>query len=145
MKVSRKFIEWAFLTVVILLLGVACGLLFHLNNTSSPQTIVWAEQRNYMFAVGIDDFDGDVYPSGIYTFYQDLTRDDAPVSVYDIYTSDTYYSNSSQLRSDEFRGSVGGISNETLRGSIDRRYVYVVYHGIIDMSSGVLKIDIEPY
>ena len=146
MKIKSKFAQWLILTICILICAFGSAYIYNsLFGNGASKTITWAEQHNYMFAVGVDGRGADEYPNGIYTFYQDLVKDGRPVAVYDIYTSKNYYSNSSLLRPEEYKGSVGGVSQETLYGSIEDKYVYVIYNGIKDVSTGVLKIDIEPY
>lgn len=143
MKTKSLFFRW--LICFISILAIMAVVFVFLLDPDGPNTITWAEQHNYMFAVGVDGRGADEYPNGVYTFYQDHTHDGTPPALYDIYTSKNYYSNSSLLRPEDYKGSVGGVSQETLYGSIEDKYVYVIYNGIKDVSTGVLKIDFEPY
>lgn len=143
---ARNFNVAAFLGVFFSMLLIMLAILWPVLSTpdaAEPQTIKWAQQENYMFGVGVDGYRGDNFPDGIYTFTQTSVAKGKPPIVWDIYTSYNRYNSITELKEDEFRGSVGGLENDTLYGSIEGKYVYVIYHGTSE-SSGVLNIQIDP-
>lgn len=142
-RTPSLFVRWLICFIFILVLMAGIFFIFSDDESSGYGTVQWAQPSNYMFAVGIDSYDGDVFNNGIYTFYQSDVREGTAPAVYDIYTSKTYYSNSHLLKPEDFKGSVGGFENDTLFGSIEGKYVYVIYHGTA-ASSGILNIQIEP-
>lgn len=96
---------------------------------------------NYLFAVEINDYGGDIYQAGSYKF--ELTgADEKNAGVFDIYTSNKLVTNSSELTDDMLKGSVGGINLDTLSLNLSKgTYVYIVpYKDLAYEPHGILKV-----
>lgn len=108
----------------------------------------WANLSNYMFAVEIDDFDGDVYEAGTYHFYPDLVdRVDSLMSsetpiVWDVYVSYHEYTKLSELKESEYVASIGGIT-KTEEDIVLKKgnYVYINYNEVLGEPAGILKFE----
>lgn len=138
---SRK--EAVFLIFAVIFIVFSCVIIFTYRNTGE-QSLQWALPQNYMFAVGVNDFDGDVLPNGTYSFYQSAVKSGTSPVVWDIYTSQKLYTHFDELNEEEYKGSIGGYEDQTLYGSIENKYVYVIYNGVLS-STGILNINVEPF
>ena len=109
----------------------------------------WAADEDYMIAVGIKDYDGDILQPGNYIFKSNLTKKkieskekkgQTPV-VWDIYVSKNQYKNKRELKKSEFVGSVGGTTIEELNIKLEEgQYVYVNYIKPVGKGFGKLEI-----
>lgn len=114
------------------------------GSTESYQTSGdWALEKNYMFAVEVDGFDGDTYAAGTYLFEPQNTNSTGNVPiVWDIYVSDVEYSNASDLNDDELIGSVGGLQNQTCTETLlPGQFVYVIYNETAGEPAGSIHIE----
>lgn len=143
------------LPVVTAVLVICAVLLFLLTQTLSGDSgqqntdylseATWADTSNYMFAVEVSDFDGDVFQAGTYRFYPDAVNlDDAsktPV-VWDIYVSDTLYSNADELSDEEYAATVGGTEKDECTLDLQAgNYVYINYNQTLGEPTGMLQIE----
>lgn len=106
------------------------------------EEILWADLSNYSFAVEIDNYEGDVVSSGNYKFYPYMVVEGKVPQVWDIYISENYYFNISELKESEYVASVGGIDNYSV--TLELRPNQYVYINTIEMKSeptGALKIE----
>lgn len=104
----------------------------------------WAALSNYMFAVEIDDFNGDVFQVGNYRFYVEgkAHKEQDVFIVWDIYVSDNCYSNMRDLKKSEYVASVGGNSKVECNVSLKKgQYVYIKYNETVGNPSGILCIE----
>lgn len=108
----------------------------------------WTALSNYMFAVEVDDFDGDVYEAGTYHFYPDLVdRIDGMLSnetpiVWDIYISENEYKNMSELTDSEYVASIGGLAKIEEDIILEKgKYVYINYNEVFGEPAGILKFE----
>lgn len=108
----------------------------------------WANSSNYMFAVEIDDFDGDVYEAGTYRFFPDLVDrvdslmcSETPI-VWDVYVSYHEYTKLSELKESEYVASIGGIT-KTEEDIVLKKgnYVYINYNEVLGEPAGILKFE----
>ena len=104
---------------------------------------LWAGPSNYVFAVEIDSYNGDIFEKGTYRFYPDLvtiTSNEIPV-VWDIYVSDELYNSTSQFLDSQLQATVGGINNLEATLELEKgQYVYVIYNEPVSTPTGALKI-----
>lgn len=112
----------------------------YLNKTT------WAALQNYMFAVEVENFDGDIFEAGTYRFYPDAVNlDDYPTKipvVWDIYISDKYYTNPNQLKDDEYVATVGGLEKDEYTAELlAGKYVYINYNKVLGEPMGMLQIE----
>lgn len=114
------------------------------KNSKYLTKIQWADTSNYMFAVEIDDFDGDIVQSGKYNFTTTGKSDESHVAiVWDIYISDNLYSNMRELSDSEYVTSVGGNDNTSASIILERgKYIYINYNKTALNPSGLLNIEI---
>lgn len=109
--------------------------------------IDWAMLQSYVCAVEIDDFDGDIIEAGTWTVEETGTHSFAknPVPiVWDIYISDKLYQRESQLKSDEYIGSVGGFGSEGQVWEFDveaGKYLYIKYTRMAGTPVGTLHLE----
>lgn len=116
---------------------------------SWKKKVDWADDKDYMIAVGIKDYDGDILQPGNYIFKSNLTKKkieskekkgQTPV-VWDIYVSKNQYKNKRELKKSEFVGSVGGTTVEELNIKLEEgQYVYVNYIKPVGKGFGKLEI-----
>lgn len=116
---------------------------------SWKKKVDWADDKDYMIAVGIKDYDGDILQPGNYIFKSNLTKKkieskekkgQTPV-VWDIYVSKNQYKNKRELKKSEFVGSVGGTTIEELNIKLEEgQYVYVNYIKPVGKGFGKLEI-----
>lgn len=103
----------------------------------------WADLSNYMFAVEIADFDGDIYEAGKYHFGivgAALSREDTMI-VWDIYVSNNCYKNERELKDYELVATIGG--NTKIETDIELRqgqYVYINYNEVLGNPCGYVTI-----
>lgn len=119
--------------------------------TEVPETkyeskITWAALSSYCCAVEIDSYDGDIIEAGTYRFYPDLVsglENGRIAIVWDIYVSDKLYNQISELKDDEYQGTVGGISKNEITIKLEKgQYVYVKYNPVANNDpTGVLMIE----
>ena len=119
--------------------------------TEAPETkyeskITWAALSSYCCAVEIDSYDGDIIEAGTYRFYPDLVsglENGRIAIVWDIYVSDKLYNQISELKDDEYQGTVGGISKNEITIKLEKgQYVYVKYNPVANNDpTGVLMIE----
>lgn len=107
--------------------------------------IEWADLNNYCFAVECSDYNGDAVQAGTYRFYPDLVNgiDEGRIPiVWDIYVSNNLYSNISQLKEEEYIGTVGGVTQDELTKTLNKgQYVYIKYNKVAnDKPTGILSI-----
>ena len=117
---------------------------------SWKKKVDWADDKDYMIAVGVKDHDGDILQPGNYIFKSNQTKEkieareqkgQTPV-VWDIYVSKNQYKNKRELKKSEFVGSVGGTTAEKLNLKLEEgQYVYVNY--IKPLSKGFGKLQIR--
>lgn len=103
----------------------------------------WADTSNYMFAVEIDSFNGDIFEAGNYLFTPINVVESASntPTVWDIYISNNCYNNISQLADSEYVNSVGGYEKlETTINLTSGQYVYIIYNETALTPTGMLKI-----
>ncbi|MER2081251.1 MAG: zinc-ribbon domain-containing protein [Ruminococcus sp.] len=99
---------------------------------------------DFVFAVEVEDFDGDVYSEGTYRFYPtDVieSRNYIP-TVWDIYVSDKLYSKISDLDKSSLVDTVGGL--DQLETTVDLKkgqYVYIVHTEVLLLPTGILKVE----
>lgn len=140
---KRRIASYISLLICIILMFSGC-------ETSKYETeINWAELSNYMCAVEIDDFNGDILKSGKYRFYpkgvdyleKGVMSKETPI-VWDIYVSDNEYKNMSELKKSEYVGTVGGISKDEFTKYLSAgKYVYVNYNAVYGEPAGYLMIE----
>lgn len=117
----------------------ACG-----NNSGYKTDEEWGGLSDYMFAVEIDDFDGDVYEAGKYRVYVRGTasKPEYTVIVWDIYISENCYTNRSELKESEYVTTIGGNSNvEDIIELKKGQYVYFNYNEVFGEPTGILCIE----
>lgn len=108
--------------------------------------ITWAALDNYCCAVEIDTYDSDKIQEGTYRFYPDLVsglENGRIAIVWDIYVSKNLYSQLSELKESEYKGTVGGISKNEIELDLSKgEYVYVKYNPVANNDpTGVLIIE----
>lgn len=135
-----------YIAVAIFYLLIALSILGLCGRDKILTHSTWADTCNYMFAVDVDGFDGDVYEPGIYTFYNSSVRmNEYPQKIpiiWDIYVSNNFYPDVSYLKSEEYAGSVGGITNENIKWSLSSgNYVYIIYNPTVNTPMGILNIE----
>ena len=104
----------------------------------------WADLSNYMFAVEVDDFDGDIFEAGDYRFYVqgESTNPQDVFVVWDVYISDNCYDNIRQLNKNELKASVGGNAKTEQTIHIEKgKYVYIKYNETVGNPKGILCIE----
>lgn len=130
------------LTALISTSLVACGETASENDYKTEAT--WADTGNYMFAIEVSDFDGDVFEAGTYKFYPDAVDLEDPSKtpiVWDIYVSGNKYSDSSQIQDDEYIATVGGLEKAEYTGDLSAgQYVYINYNETLGEPTGMLQI-----
>lgn len=110
-------------------------------------TATWADLNNYMFAVEVDDFDGDIFQAGSYRLYPDaVDLEDSlktPI-VWDVYVSNNLYTNSNELSESEYVSSVGGIEMDECELELEKgQYVYINYNDVLGEPTGMLQIEMK--
>lgn len=136
-----RFLKYTF-TIILLSFIVmlsACG-----NSSGYETSAEWGGLSGYMFAVEVDDFDGDIFESGKYRVYVrgTKTKPEETVIVWDVYISDNFYTNRSELKDSEYVTTIGGNSN--IEDVIDLRkgqYVYFNYNDVWGEPRGILCIE----
>lgn len=122
-----------------LVLLTGCG-----SDSGYKTGATWADSSNYMFAVEVESFDGDIFEAGTYSFYPDGVSDDpskTPV-VWDVYVSTTEHSSSSELTEDEHVATVGGMVEDSATIELQSGdYVYINYNQTLGDPTGMLKIE----
>lgn len=121
------------------------------DTTNYKTEIEWALDSNYMIKVEDSSFDGDVIKAGKYRFYPnnvssfekgEMIKEGTPI-VWDIYISKNEYKNNSELKEDEYVGSVGGLEKDELTIDVEKGdYIYINYNKTVDKGLGTLKIEI---
>ena len=129
----------------VVLIFMLCGCM---NSSKYKNSGDWSGLSNYMFAVEVDDFDGDIYEAGTYRFYPDLVdRIDGLMSketpiVWDIYVSDSEYKNVSELSDTEYVASIGGIDKIEQDIILSQgQYVYINYNEVFGEPAGILRFE----
>jgi hypothetical protein len=107
--------------------------------------IAWALEQHYACAVEVDDYNGDILESGTYLFYPGavvLGSGKMPV-IWDIYISNNYYNNISDLKDEEYVDYVGGIDKHEFVIDLEKgQYVYIKYNDVLNNNpTGYLKIE----
>lgn len=114
------------------------------NSSGFKTEATWADLGNYMFAVGIEDFNGDIFEPGTYRFYPDAVDLSDPSKtpvVWDIYMSENLYSNSEDLQDSELIATVGGLEKDEYTGELESgKYVYINYNEVLGEPTGMLQI-----
>ena len=115
------------------------------ENSNYKDKATWAALGNYMFAVEISDFDGDIFKAGTYRFYPsavDLNDPSKTPIVWDIYVSENLYNNSEELKDSELVATVGGMGkDETTLELLPGQYVYINYNQTLGEPTGMLEIE----
>lgn len=157
-----KKIATIFIIIGLIFLGVMCAFipsnskdekLKDLNNTETIvettqdiylTEITWAAEQHFAFAVEIDDYNGDIVSAGTYRFYPDavvLSGSKIP-TVWDVYVSNNYYNNISELKKEEFVDCVGGLDKYEFNLKLEKgQYVYIKYNKVANNNpTGFLEI-----
>lgn len=138
MKSKRVRLSAVFLLIIIMAVG--CGEKSGSKYQSKGEWSLY--DTNYVFAIEVDDFDGDIYQAGKYDFK--LTSADASdAGLFDIYTSTELITDSSDLTENMLVGIVGGMELFTLTMKLETgTYVYVIpYQGAAYEQHGILSIN----
>ena len=138
----RKKIIIAVLVSMMVVFATACGKTA--SETGHKTEATWADTGNYMFAVEVPDFNGDIFEAGTYRFYPDAVDIDdtskTPV-VWDIYVSQNEYSDSSQIQENEYVATVGGLEKNEYSCDLSAgQYVYINYNDTLGEPTGMLQI-----
>ena len=141
--VMKKKIIVVVLMSVMAVFATACG--ETTSETGYKTEVTWADTGNYMFAVEVPDFSGDIFEAGTYRFYPDAVDiEDAsktPV-VWDIYISQNEYSDSSQIQESEYVATVGGLEKDEYTCDLSvGQYVYINYNDALGDPTGMLQIE----
>lgn len=105
---------------------------------------MWALGDNYMFAVEVDGFDGDVFQSGTFDFYPETIDNHKIQAIYDVYVGSEELSSTSDVIQDcEYIGAVGGTAQESITVNLNAgSYVYVIFNEVATGEHGnVLHIE----
>lgn len=99
-------------------------------------------EENYMFAVEVDDYNGDIYKAGTYVF-STLTNAAGKTGIYDIYVEDKELSSLSELG--ELDYEVGGIGSSEIEIALNKGdYVYIIpYKSLIYIPEDVLYMKLK--
>ena len=99
---------------------------------------------DFVFAVEIDSFDGDIYSEGQYRFYPTAvneSRNYVP-TIWDIYVSDELCNNISALDKSDYIDSVGGLDKREISIDLEKgEYVYIVHNEVLLIPTGILKVE----
>ena len=159
---NDKKLATIFVVVCLIFIGIMCAVMSSnfkdektkdLNNTETIvkttqdiylTEITWAAENNFAFAVEIDDYDGDIVSAGTYRFYPDavvLSGSKIP-TVWDVYVSNNYYNNISELKKEEFVDCIGGLDKYEFNLKLEKgQYVYIKYNKVANNNpTGFLKI-----
>lgn len=111
------------------------------SNSNYLTETTWAALDNYMFAVEVPEYSGDIFEAGKYLFSAtDAKTGEIPI-IWDIYVSSEQKSSLSELEETELVGSVGGLEKSTIEYELQSgQYVYVVYNKTLGTPGGMLKI-----
>lgn len=114
------------------------------NNGKYLTKLQWADTKSFVFAVEIDDYDGDIVKSGKYNFITTGKTDKSHVAiVWDIYASKNLYQNINELNDSEYITSIGGNNNDSYSIDLEKgKYVYIKYNKTALKPSGMLTIDL---
>lgn len=132
-----------FCCLIVILMLCGCG-----NSNKYKNSGEWCDLSNYMFAVEVENFNGDVYEAGTYRFYPDLVdridgmmTEETPI-VWDIYVSNNEYKNPSELNESEYVASIGGITKIEEDITLHKgQYVYINYNNVFGEPAGILKFE----
>lgn len=103
----------------------------------------WALGKNYMFAVEVEGFDGDIFRAGTYDFFAEIIDEHEIPALFDVYVGYQEYSDVNDvIQNCEFIGTVGGRTEETATANLSAgSYVYVMYNDVATAEHGnVLNI-----
>ena len=111
----------------------------------------WAElDKGYAFAIGIEDYSGDIFEPGTYKFYPnnvDIVEPgemlaDYTQQIWDIYVSNKLYDRLTDIPESELVTSIGGIDQASEKLELKKgQYVYVSVIDVVGKSLGTLKIE----
>lgn len=103
----------------------------------------WALDTNYVFAVEIDDYNGDIFQAGTYEFTTKVFDKHKIPAIYDIYISDKYYTRLNGLKESEFVGSVGGREDASIEITLTAgKYVYVKFNKVVGEKGNSLEFSL---
>ena len=112
---------------------------------SEYQTSIKLADVHYACAIGIPDYNGDIIEPGTYKIYPTgvITSGNYIPTVWDLYVSENYYNNISELSDQECIGSVGGLDQLNMTCELPSgKYLYVKYHKVAnDKPTGILMIE----
>lgn len=117
------------------------------ENKYQYQTSIKLADVHYACSVGISDYNGDIIEPGTYKIYPTgvITSGNYIPTVWDLYVSENYYNNISELSDQEYIGSVGGLDQLNMTYEFPSgKYLYVKYHKVAnDKPTGILMIEKE--
>ncbi len=109
------------------------------NSTGYATSIEYNGKGNYIFAIEVDEFDGDVLENGTYTFSTASTTQSA--IMYDIYISEELKDPLNTLNEEEFFNTSGGLYPIDFEVTLMKgEYVYIVYYEQLMDADGTLTI-----
>lgn len=107
----------------------------------------WAEQKDYIFSVEIEDFSGDIFEAGRFFFVPYVDDVHKIQALFDVYISDEYDSENQTLINEKLIGTFGGITEDALGPFLIKPgyYVKIDYIPVLgDQDGNSAIVDVVP-